>query len=510
MRLIILTCWMFQVIPWRRRFVRGFVSSCCRRPSVNQKYFLSTSVIRTAREEAMEAHESALNAAKRSWEPGVSESKEKHNRRQSAVFGRKAADYFASSQAVPSEIVERLDRIVTAVNKEKSDGQDLRILDVGIGTGNLAKRYPKNARIVGVDISQSMLQVATKCLDKNRTAFWLGDIADFSDFWQGEGGQMFTENEVIERGEMFDVAVFNACFGNVFDQKASLASAAQVVKGGGSVLVTHPLGGNFVDDLRRRDPSVVPHQLPRSLEAMDRLVENKTTPNFLRPQSLIDDLDFYLATWRRVPVAPLQKPLLVRGKVQRGYGRGSRKLGFPTANLPENLFGSTLEDLPCGVYTCWAFVQGDPRPLPAVANCGISPTFAGMENPLKIIEAHIIQRPDPPFLIQAQTVAAKAAAAEFYDKPMTLLLVGFQRPERKFPSFPQLINAIKTDVQNALAILTNDNGPLSEPDLIKLQHHPRFLELIIGTNSSTSFREDIPPTSTDDASAIAEWISPSF
>jgi len=53
----------------------------------------------------------------------------------------------------------------------------------------------------------------------------------------------------------------------------------------------------------------------------------------------------------------LESVLRLRGEVAAGYGRGSRKLGFPTANLPSSLFGEALADWPAGVYFGFARVR---------------------------------------------------------------------------------------------------------------------------------------------------------
>ena len=65
-----------------------------------------------------------------------------------------------------------------------------------------------------------------------------------------------------------------------------------------------------------------------------------------------------------------------------GYGRGSKKLGFPTANLP--YFDSPLSSnhIMAGVYFGWAAVDGKTPEdssviYPCVANIGKSPTFVG-------------------------------------------------------------------------------------------------------------------------------------
>lgn len=83
-------------------------------------------------------------------------------------------------------------------------------------------------------------------------------------------------------------------------------------------------------------------------------------------------------------------------------------------------------------------------PHRAVVNVGYSPTFAGEENPEKIIEAHLIL--DNPI---------SDMEGDFYHETMRLLLAGFLRPEQKFDSFPDLIKQINFDIECAKEALTN-------------------------------------------------------
>lgn len=58
-----------------------------------------------------------------------------------------------------------------------------------------------------------------------------------------------------------------------------------------------------------------------------------------------------------------------------GYGRGSKKLGVPTANLPhfnKEIMESALVN---GVYFGWGYLPGEREVLGCVANIGKSPTF---------------------------------------------------------------------------------------------------------------------------------------
>ena len=152
--------------------------------------------------------------------------------------------------------------------------------------------------------------------------------------------------------------------------------------------------------------------------------------------------------------APLSMLRYFCGEVATGYGRGGKKLGVPTANLPESLFAKALADVPTGVYSAWCVLEPETElpadVIPAVVNVGYSPTFVGAENPEKIAEAHLL----------------RWSGGDFYGRRLKMLLVGFQRPERKFDSFPELLAAIRKDVDEANRALDED------PALASLVTHP--------------------------------------
>lgn len=148
----------------------------------------------------------------------------------------------------------------------------------------------------------------------------------------------------------------------------------------------------------------------------------------------------------------LPQVLRFRGRVDAGYGRGGKKLGVPTANLPESQFASALQHVTTGVYFGWALVEGDHgggggRNVchKAVVNVGYSPTFAGAENAEKIVEAHLIVADDD----------ANAIVGDFYNETLRLALSGFLREEQKFESFPELVAQIKYDIACATEALSS-------------------------------------------------------
>ena len=144
----------------------------------------------------------------------------------------------------------------------------------------------------------------------------------------------------------------------------------------------------------------------------------------------------------------LPSALLVQGPVATGYGRGSKKLGVPTANLPHFDAEIRAASLLNGVYLGWAMLPKEGQILACVANIGKSPTFvnqvsksccycSGMftctpidnltdrsktfciiqENPINIIEAHLLDR-------------NFVTAGDFYGTSLKLCLVAFLREEK--------------------------------------------------------------------------------
>ena len=136
--------------------------------------------------------------------------------------------------------------------------------------------------------------------------------------------------------------------------------------------------------------------------------------------------------------------LFLQGQVTHGYGRGSKKLGIPTANLPH--FDKELRDnsVQKGVYYGWAKIYGEKGSgVPCVANIGKSPTFEGQENEVNIVEVHVIDHP---------------ITKDFYGSFIRVALVGFLRSECKFDSFDELVTQINQDVKDASASCSSANS----------------------------------------------------
>ena len=123
------------------------------------------------------------------------------------------------------------------------------------------------------------------------------------------------------------------------------------------------------------------------------------------------------------------RPFLL-GEVIHGFGRGSKKLGFPTANLKiDNVLVPKT-----GIYAVWVAYQGET--FPGVANLGWNPTFQDQKFS---IEVHILK-----------------FDKDIYGQPLRMEFAERLRDEATFRGPEELIAQIKKDIEEAKRILGVD------------------------------------------------------
>lgn len=148
----------------------------------------------------------------------------------------------------------------------------------------------------------------------------------------------------------------------------------------------------------------------------------------------------------------LPDPIVVSGKVQRGFGRGSRDLGTPTANLPGSLLDGVPQAQRDGVYFGFGRVpKFGPDVVKMVANIGRNITYGDVEE--RVLEAYLM---------------SDLFDEEFYGEEMRLCIIGFLRPELKFESLEELISHINCDVSVSKAAL-------DMPKAFPFRSHSSFL-----------------------------------
>ncbi|EXJ93234.1 riboflavin kinase [Capronia epimyces CBS 606.96] len=127
-------------------------------------------------------------------------------------------------------------------------------------------------------------------------------------------------------------------------------------------------------------------------------------------------------------------PIKLFGPVIKGFGRGSKELGIPTANIPPEGLASHPE-LESGVYYGWVGLSLSPSPdtlssstavYPSVLSIGYNPFY---KNTVRSVEIHILHD----------------FSHDFYGAALNLLVLGFIRPEYDYVSLDALVDDIKTD-----------------------------------------------------------------
>ncbi|XP_039606619.1 riboflavin kinase isoform X1 [Polypterus senegalus] len=122
-------------------------------------------------------------------------------------------------------------------------------------------------------------------------------------------------------------------------------------------------------------------------------------------------------------------PYFCRGAVVRGFGRGSKELGIPTANFPESVVDNLPSDMKTGIYYGWACV-GNSDVHRMVMSIGWNPFY---KNTKKSMETHIIHK----------------YKEDFYGETLSIAILGYIRPETSFNSLDALIKAIHNDIEEA-------------------------------------------------------------
>lgn len=126
-------------------------------------------------------------------------------------------------------------------------------------------------------------------------------------------------------------------------------------------------------------------------------------------------------------------PHFAKGIVVKGFGRGSKELGCPTANFPVEVVNSLPPEVETGVYCGFAQVnKGEIYKM--VMSIGWNPFY---QNTTKSMETHILHQFEN----------------DFYEEELKVIIVNYLRPEKNFNSVNELIETIKNDIAQAHELL---------------------------------------------------------
>ncbi|KAJ1978664.1 riboflavin kinase [Dimargaris verticillata] len=143
-------------------------------------------------------------------------------------------------------------------------------------------------------------------------------------------------------------------------------------------------------------------------------------------------------------------PVHLKGLVKHGFGRGSKDLGIPTANLPEDVVQAACSNLQTGVYFGWAQVGTETEVHGMVMSLGWNPYY---KNEKLSGEVHILH--DYPH--------------DFYGDELRVVVLGYIRPERDYSSLDALIYDINVDITVAKNSMNRNSYKAFQKDKTFLQ-----------------------------------------
>ncbi|KAJ7654502.1 riboflavin kinase [Mycena polygramma] len=166
-------------------------------------------------------------------------------------------------------------------------------------------------------------------------------------------------------------------------------------------------------------------------------------------------------------------PLQMEGKVITGYGRGSKELGIPTANLPVDAATTLwIADIKAGVYFGWAGLRLPPNPNNSELKA--EPTDSANDSkPTNGFSVYpMVMSIGSNKFYNTTTRSAEAhllhdfgAGVTFYGAEMRLLIVGFIREMNKvYADVGALIEDIRVDCEVARRSLEREAWAVRESE----------------------------------------------
>ena len=134
--------------------------------------------------------------------------------------------------------------------------------------------------------------------------------------------------------------------------------------------------------------------------------------------------------------------LKIEGEIVKGFQRGSREIGCPTANFNQEIVTERLpKTFSNGIYFGWSKLDGTSETVEkAVISVGWNPYY---KNEKKSVETHILK---------------DFGNCDLYGRWLKLVICGYIRPELDFAALDDLVSAIKEDIAFAQLHLDESDG----------------------------------------------------
>jgi riboflavin kinase len=330
---------------------------------------------------------------------------------------------------------------------ESDDGtskMSLRALVVGAETGKLARALLQKGatHVLVLDHSRLMLDRAAEQFDGTSSSTMGNDA-----------GARFLRADVCDvpayQGP-FDAVVFNDSLATQADPAEALRRAVLLTRPGARVVVSERESveaDEAESSTRALDVDALVADLPlqstldsprlgKTMKTMSRSDDDRMSKS---DESSSSDVSSFVdlscgsvtRTYEVPPLFKLRDAVAMSAPVVEGFGRGSRLMGVPTANLDVDVVAEALEGMRRGVYFGFARLPEDGKHgkwCKCVVNVGARPTFADGEG--VTVEVH----------------ALRDFGRDFYGERMDVVVLGFLRPEMRFDGLQALVARIMADI----------------------------------------------------------------
>jgi riboflavin kinase len=320
----------------------------------------------------------------------------------------------------------------------------LRALVVGAETGKLARALLQKGatHVLVLDHSRLMLDRAAEQFDGTSSSTMGND-----------SGARFLRADVCDvpayQGP-FDAVVFNDSLATQADPAEALRRAVLLTRPGARVVVSERESveaDEAESSTRALDVDALVADLPlqstldsprlgKTMKTMSRSDDDRMSKS---DESSSSDVSSFVdlscgsvtRTYEVPPLFKLRDAVAMSAPVVEGFGRGSRLMGVPTANLDVDVVAEALEGMRRGVYFGFARLPEDGKHgkwCKCVVNVGARPTFADGEG--VTVEVH----------------ALRDFGRDFYGERMDVVVLGFLRPEMRFDGLQALVARIMADI----------------------------------------------------------------